>query len=90
MDTQEIKLESPFETSGRKIEAVTVRSCKVGDLRMTIKRAEDLEDFPTFLKLTSHMTGLTPEELDNIDMRDWSKVTKAVNHFLGFAHQQAV
>ncbi len=88
MDNETVKLIKPIKVGGKEVVDLTVRSVTFGDLKMAgIRQYSDIEDIGKFTKIVGFMTGATPEELDQADMRDWIKITRAANGFLGLIPQ---
>ena len=65
---KEIKLKYPVRlATGEMLEKVTVRRPRVGDLRAVMHFANEAEQG---LMLVSRVTGLVPEDLDMLDLKD--------------------
>lgn len=65
---KEIKLKYPVRlATGEMLEKVTVRRPRVGDLRAVMHITNDAAQG---LLLVSRVTGLVPEDLDELDLKD--------------------
>ncbi len=66
--TQTVKLKYPVRlATGQMLEKVTVRRPRVGDLRAVMHITNEAEQG---LLLVSRVTGLVPEDLDELDLKD--------------------
>ena len=66
--TQTVKLKYPVRlATGKMLEKVTVRRPRVGDLRAVMHITNEAEQG---LLLVSRVTGLVPEDLDELDLKD--------------------
>ena len=66
--TQTVKLKDPVRlATGQLLEKVTVRRPRVGDLRAVMHISNEAEQG---LLLVSRVTGLVPEDLDELDLKD--------------------
>ena len=66
--TQTVKLKYPVRSAtGQMLEKVTVRRPRVGDLRAVMHITNEAEQG---LLLVSRVTGLVPEDLDELDLKD--------------------
>jgi len=79
----ELKLKYPFVTpSGQKIESVTIRRLKVRDIKAVSDQAGGK---PADMELlgVARMTGLLPEDLDEMDAADYQQVKDRFLDVLG-------
>lgn len=79
----ELKLKYPFSTpSGQKIESVTIRRLKVRDIKAVSDQAGGK---PAEMELlgVARMTGLLPEDLDEMDAADYQQVKDRFLDILG-------
>ena len=58
---------------------VKMREPKVKDMKL-VKYVED--DFEREIKLIVNLTEMTPEEVENLSMKDFNKFDKALQDFL--------
>jgi hypothetical protein len=65
-----------IEANGRKI---TMRPPKVRDMRAVSKIEDKVE---RELTLISNLTGLSPDELDELDFKEYKKLQEALGGFL--------
>ena len=70
--SKEVKLKYPVRLpTGEVLEKVTVRRPRVGDLRAVMHISGEAEQG---LALVSRVTGLVPEDLDELDLKDLEAV----------------
>ncbi|WOE69081.1 phage tail assembly protein [Hydrogenimonas thermophila] len=60
-------------------QVVKMREPKVKDMKL-VKDVED--DFEREIKLIVNLTEMTPEEVENLSMKDFNKLDKALQDFL--------
>ncbi len=78
-----ITLDYPVELSGRgKMSTIQIRRAKVRDLEV-IDRYES--EAARTLHLISHLSEWTPEEVRELDVVDYKKISNKVADFLGIA-----
>lgn len=70
--SQEVKLKYPVRlATGQLLDKVSVRRPRVGDLRAVMHIANEAEQG---LMLVARVTGLVPEDLDELDLKDLEAV----------------
>jgi len=60
-------------------QVVKMREPKVKDMKL-VKDVED--DFEREIKLIVNLTEMTPQEVENLSMKDFNKLDKALQDFL--------
>lgn len=71
-----IKLDYPIKDGeGKEIAELHVRRAKAKDVRQVAKRGDEIEQ--TF-HLMSILTGLVPEDIEELDIADFKKVQSAI------------
>ncbi|MCF7936837.1 MAG: phage tail assembly protein [Synergistales bacterium] len=78
--TTEIKLDHPLTIDGKTVESLTLRRPKVKDQRNAEKAAADPGGQE--LALFGALTGINPEDLEELDMKDYGKLQEAYGDFL--------
>lgn len=61
--------------TGETLDTLSVRRAKVKDIR---KMSEHKNDVDKEMHLLSALTGLVPEDLDNLDISDYAKLQEAM------------
>ncbi|MCB2187685.1 MAG: phage tail assembly protein [Deltaproteobacteria bacterium] len=77
---ENIVLDFPLTIDGREVTSLALRRPKVRDLLEAQKSGGN--DSEQELALFGRLTGVNPEELRNLDMRDYRKVQRAYEAFL--------
>lgn len=80
MSETEIKLTYPLTVNGQEVTALFMRRPKVKDTRAADKAASD--DAGKELQLFAYLTGCNPEDLEELDMADYSKLQETYSAFL--------
>jgi hypothetical protein len=78
--TTEIKLDHPLTIDGTAVGSLTLRRPKVKDQRNAEKAAGDQGGQE--LALFAALTGINPEDLEELDMKDYRKLQDAYTDFL--------
>jgi hypothetical protein len=75
-----IKLDYPLTIDGKQVSELSVRRPKVKDQRNAEKAATD--NAGQEISLFSALTGINPEDLEELDMADYTKLQQAYSSFL--------
>ncbi|MBM2885677.1 phage tail assembly protein [Chromobacterium amazonense] len=86
----QIKLQYPFtNAAGQRIEALDIRRLKRADLKAASQHSQDDADQEDFL--FARMTGLTLEDIDQLDIADSRALADSFRDMVGGAeHAQGV
>ncbi|MCG8991444.1 phage tail assembly protein [Laribacter hongkongensis] len=77
-----MKLQFPFTSAaGQRIESLTIKRLKRGDLKAAHKHSNDDADQEDFL--FARMTGLTLEDIDQLDIADSKALSDAFRDMVG-------
>lgn len=77
-----MKLQFPFtNAAGQRIESLTIKRLKRGDLKAAHKHSNDDADQEDFL--FARMTGLTLEDIDQLDIADSKALSDAFRDMVG-------
>jgi len=79
--TEKLKLDHPFTADGKTLTEVSIRRPKVKDIR-AIDKVKEEGDLQQGLVMTSLLTGLNAELLDEMDAGDFARVSEVVGSFL--------
>lgn len=80
MEDKTIALDYPLNLDGRQVAELTMRRPKVKDQRNADKAASD--DAGKELQLFASLTGMNPEDLEEMDLSDYTKLQNAYSGFL--------
>lgn len=84
----QIKLQFPFtNAAAQRIESLTVKRLKRGDLKAAHKHSKDDADQEDFL--FARMTGLTLEDIDQLDIADSKTLSDAFRDMVGGGNKPA-
>ena len=84
--TKTIKLLCPIGDKDNPVNEVTVRRTKAGDFRkLSITPGVFTFDVEKQYSFVSNNTGLTIEQIDELDTEDYSKVLNQLTAFLGLS-----
>ena len=75
-----IFLEFPIERDGKKIDRVTMRRPKVADMR--VAQASSTTNAEYECTLFTNLCGMTPEEMNQVDQKDYMSMQEAYTAFL--------
>lgn len=78
-----IKLASPIEISGAKVDTLTMREPRVKDMRIARKGGGDDADHE--VTLFANLCEVTPLDIDNLTLPDYGKLQEAFRTFNGTA-----
>jgi len=73
-----INLQYPITVAGEEVTELTLQRLKVKD----IKAAKSKTDEETTIKLLAISAGLTPKEMDELDLLDFTTLSEALTDFL--------
>ncbi len=76
-----IDLQLPVKTAEDEIKSIELRRVKVGD----ILASQVGSDAANEVALVARLSGINPEDLNEVDFADWSRVQEALSYFLGKA-----
>jgi hypothetical protein len=79
--TVEITLDYPINTGNRKVEKLSLRRPKVKDLKAAARFGKSPEDQE--FGLFAVLTGLVPEDFDDMDLADYVKLQDSFRGFTG-------
>ncbi|MCD4501084.1 phage tail assembly protein [Chromobacterium vaccinii] len=83
-----IKLQYPFtNAAGQRIEALDIKRLKRADLKAASRHSQDDADQEDFL--FARMTGLTLEDIDQLDIADSRALSDCFRQMLGTGDQPA-
>ena len=80
MDKLKIELTHPIDIDGTKVSVLQLRRPKVRDM-FSVEKSVD-NDAEKEIQLFANLCELTPENLLDLDMADYSKLQKAYQDFL--------
>ena len=80
MDKLKIELTHPIDIDGTKVSVLQLRRPKVRDM-LSVEKSVD-NDAEKEIRLFVNLCELTPENLLDLDMADYSKLQKAYQDFL--------
>ena len=80
MSNTTIKLNYPLTVDGKEVTEISMRRPKVKDQRNAEKSATD--DAGREISLFSALTGINPEDLEELDMADYTRLQEAYRSFL--------
>lgn len=80
MDKLKIDLTHPIDIDGTKVSVLRLRRPKVRDM-LSVEKSVD-NDAEKEIQLFANLCELTPENLLDLDMADYSKLQKAYQDFL--------
>lgn len=80
MEDKTIALDYPLNLDGRQVAELTMRRPKVKDQRNADKAASD--NAGKELQLFASLTGMNPEDLEEMDLSDYTKLQNAYSGFL--------
>jgi hypothetical protein len=80
MDKLKIELTHPIDIDGTKVSVLQLRRPKVRDM-LGVEKSVD-NDAEKEIQLFANLCELTPENLLDLDMADYSKLQKAYQDFL--------
>jgi hypothetical protein len=80
MSETDIILDYPLTIDGREVKTLKLRRPKVKDQRNAEKAAGD--DAGRELNLFAALTGVNPEDLEELDMKDYGKLQERYSSFL--------
>ncbi|MCG9079476.1 phage tail assembly protein [Laribacter hongkongensis] len=84
----QLKLKFPFtNAAGQRFENLTIQRLKRGDLKAADRHSKDAGDQEDFL--FARMTGMTLEDLDQLDIADSKALTDAFRDMVGAGNQPA-
>ncbi|WFF39594.1 phage tail assembly protein [Moraxella nasibovis] len=88
-----IQLDYPItDGHGKQITEITIRRPKVKDLRKVAHESKGREDTPSIemeISMLSRLTDLLPEDLDALDMADYTKIQEKAQEMMGKPTSQA-
>lgn len=80
MSEYTIQLDHPMQIDGQSIHELTIRRPKVKDLREAEKAGAGASEQE--LSLFARLTGINPEDLDEMDLADYQKLQQRYSAFL--------
>ncbi|ASY79018.1 phage tail assembly protein [Pectobacterium brasiliense] len=82
MHTETYSLQFPYTTSaGQRVESISLKRLKVKDIKAVKKISDDPSNWDD--ALLSRMTGLVPEDIDEMDAQDYMALQKRFQQLLG-------
>lgn len=80
MNTVKITLDYPVKITGKETSEITMRRPKVRDMILSDRPGKS--DAEKEMSLFSDLTGMSPDELQELDMGDYLKLQEAYRGFL--------
>lgn len=76
-----VSLEYPIKVNGIEVKSLAMRRVKVRDLIAANKSSDDNAERE--LKLLANLVELAPEEMEDLDVRDYTKLQTQLKVFFG-------
>lgn len=77
---KKIELDYPITVEGKEIKELTMRRAKAKDMKKAQNSAPD--QATQELHLFSQLTGINPEDLEELDMKDYTRLQREYSSFL--------
>lgn len=78
--SQTIELEFPIKISGASVAVLSMRRSTVGDVLVANRVKDDIE---REIILFSNLCSVSPEDIRNLDLKDYSKLQEVFRSFTG-------